>query len=226
MRTTNSTTTGGTVPELTTDTTSGAGTDGSPTLEQLERDVRALVPDLVGLSLCRSGPDGPVTLEATTRRVRLLDALQHLDGGPAPTRDRDVTISRARWPHLARGAAEAGVGSTRAATVCEGEVVVGEVHLYAAGDDPFAGVADDLEALFDEARLCTRVSAAPPSEDTPTQAAPRSLRGDGKVHRVIGQLSVRLGTDPIAAYDRLEASARRAGVGCEDLAAVLVDLRP
>ncbi|ROR93020.1 hypothetical protein [Nocardioides aurantiacus] len=223
MRTTNGTTTGGTVPDTT-------GTDGpharTADLEQLERDVRALVPDLVGLSLCRNGPDGPVTLEATTRRVRLLDALQHLDGGPAPTRDRDVTISRTRWPHLARGATAAGVGSTRAASVCEGEVVVGEVHLYAAGDDPFAGVADDLDALLDGAGLCTRLSAAPPTQDSPPEAAPRSLRDDGVVHRVIGQLSVRLGADPITAYDRLEAAARRAGVGCEDLAAVLVDLRP
>lgn len=219
MRTTDTTTTGGAVPSPTTDT-------GEDPLDRLERELTDLLPDLVGLSLCRTGPDGPVTLRASDPGVGLLDALQHLDGGPLPTRDRDVVISPARWPHLARGADAIGVGSTRACTLRRGEVVAGEVHLYAAGDAPFAGHEEAIQALLDDADLVDRVLDPAPADPEPTQAAPRSLRGDGAVHRVIGQLVVRLGVDPIAAHDRLESSARLAGVPCTDLAAALVDLRP
>lgn len=199
----------------------------SASVDAVLDDVRDVAPGVVGLTLCRTEADGPTTLQASGPTMALLDALQHLDGGPAPTRDRDVVIRADRWPHLARGAGSADVRSTRAVAVHRDGVVVGEVHLYAATDDVCAEHADDLAALLDDADLASRITdTAPVVDEATADHAPRSLRADGAVHRVIGQLVVRLGIDPIAAHDRLEDAARHGGVDCEDLAAALVDLRP
>lgn len=225
MRTTaTSTTTGGQTPVP-------ADAPPQPTpgesIDAVLDHVRDVAPGVVGLTLCRTEADGPTTLQASGPTMALLDALQHLDGGPAPTRDRDVVIRADRWPHLARGADSADVRSTRAVAVHRDGVVVGEVHLYAVTDDACAAHADDLAALLDDADLGTRITSAPAVvEEATVEPAPRSLRADGAVHRVIGQLVVRLGIDPMAAHDRLEEAARHGGVDCEDLAAALVDLRP
>lgn len=223
--TTTSTTTGGQTP------VPADAQPPQPTLTEsvdaVLDDVRDLAPGVVGLTLCRSAAGGPTTLQASGPTMALLDALQHLDRGPAPTRDRDVVIRADRWPHLARGADAADVRSTRAVAVHRDGVVVGEVHLYAASEDACGQHADDLAALLDDADLAAHITATPPVLDESTSdSACRSLRADGAVHRVIGQLVVRLGIDAIAAHDRLEDAARHGGVDCEDLAAALVDLRP
>ena len=219
-------------PTRTRRPTSG-GTDRPPRRTRpLLDQVRDLVGDCLGLTVTGTVGGVAVTLVATDEQAALLDALQHLEGGPCRRVDRGEVVSAGsrdlgsrRWRHLAEEVSQLGVRSALALPLRDGCRVVGAVTVYAASES--TPDHDALLALVQPWVETARDQAAGTLDERRSRAAaPRSLRADGLVHRAAGVLAVRLAVDPAAAHERLEDAALHAGLRPERLAQVLLALHP
>lgn len=201
-----------------------------PLLDQ----VRDVVDDCLGLTVTGTAGGVAVTLEATDEQAALLDALQHLEGGPCRRVDRGEVVAAGsrdlgsrRWRHLAEEVSRLGVRSALALPLRDGCRVVGAVTVYAGSESALDDHHDALLALVQPWAGAARDQAISTLDERRARAAaPRSLRADGLVHRAAGVLAVRLAVDPAAAHERLEDAALHAGLRPERLAQVLVALHP
>jgi GAF domain-containing protein len=133
------------------------------TLYAMATRVRAVVPELVGLSLAVLEDEVTLTLVASSERLAALDAVQYLDGGPcvaaaARAEPLDVNVDdlldEGRWQLYAAASAASGVASSLSLPVMDGARVVGGVNLYAATPDAFTGKHEEIaEAIGTDAQF-------------------------------------------------------------------------
>ncbi|KRF01226.1 hypothetical protein ASG88_06845 [Nocardioides sp. Soil777] len=206
-------------------------------LEQLSHrsdQVKALVPDCVGLSLASSRHDVTFTMVATSAEIAVLDAVQYLSGGPCVdavqadrvvTFDHDDVLDEQAWQLFAQATAASHVLSTVTLPVLAGGAVVGSINLYAASADAFVGHHEAIARIFDAWAPGT-VTNADLSFSTRAVAeqAPHKLKQDVDIQVAVGILAAARGTDVDEALDELRGAARRAGVTEAELAATLIEV--
>ncbi len=204
-------------------------------LYALARRVRAVVPDLVGLSLGVVADGVTLTLVSSADELAALDAVQYLDGGPCPTAAEqreplDVNVGdlldEERWQLYARATAAAGVASSLSLPILDGNTVLGGVNLYASTPDAFAGLHHEIaEAVGSEARLA--VSNADLSFSTLKRAmeAPTRVREGGDINVALGIISESQGVNIPIARERLRNAAARAGITEAQAARALKHIR-
>jgi GAF domain-containing protein len=197
--------------------------------------VRAVVPELVGLSLAVLEEDVTLTLVVSTEWLAGLDSVQYLDGGPcvaaadvAETLDVNVDdlLDEGRWQLYARASAAAGVASSLSLPVMNGSRVMGGVNLYAATPNAFAGKHDKVaEAIGSDAELA--VANADLSFSTLKKAleAPARLREGGDINVALGIISQSQGVNFPIARERLRNAAARAGITEAQAARALKHIR-
>jgi len=184
--------------------------------------VRAVVPELVGLSLAVLEDDVTLTLVASTERLAGLDAVQYLDGGPCvAAADRaepldvnvDDLLDEGRWQLYARASAATGVASSLSLPVMNGARVVGGVNLYAATPDAFEGKHEEVaEAIGSDAEFAVANADLSFSTLKTAMEAPARLREGGHINVALGIISERQGVNIPIARERLRNAAARAGI--------------
>lgn len=202
-------------------------------LQDAAQQVRALVPDCVGVSLAMLREGVSFTLVATNDEVALLDAVQYLAGGPCVDgalgervleEQLDDLLGERRWQLFAEAGAAAAVRSSLTLPILAGGGVIGSVNLYGGSRHSFTGLHEDLAAIFG-AWAPGAVTNADLSFRTAAEArkAPQRLAEKRTIDTATGIVSQRMGvtTDMAARY--LEDAAHRAGVGVVDLARTVVD---
>jgi GAF domain-containing protein len=191
-------------------------------LYSMARRVRALVPELIGISLAAVDEGVTLTLVASADELAALDAVQYLDGGPcvdAVDRGEPVAVTLADvldegvWQLYARAGSAHGVASTLSLPIMDGERVVGGVNLYGATEDAFTGRHDDVaDAVSSTASLA--ITNADLSFRTLAAAneAPARLRENRDINIALGIISAGQDVDVSVARDRLLTAASRAGI--------------
>ena len=191
-------------------------------LHAMTERVRALVPELVGLSLGIVNQGLMLTLVASAEHLAALDAAQYLDGGPSVADlerteplevDVDDLLDEDRWLLYAQASAAAGVGSSLSLPIMGDTHVLGGVNLYAATSRAFAGKHQAIaEAVGSEAKLA--VGNADLSFWTAKMAmeAPTRIREGGDINIALGIISASQGINIPIARQRLRNAAARAGI--------------
>jgi GAF domain-containing protein len=204
-------------------------------LYAMARRVRAVVTELIGLSLGVVEDGVTLTLVASTEQLAALDAVQYLDGGPCVAGvDRGETfdvnigdlLDEDRWQLYAGVCAAAGVASSLSLPIMEGDRVVGGVNLYASTEDAFKGLhAEVAEAVGSDAALA--VTNADLSFWTLKRAmeAPVRVREGGDINIALGIISETQGVNIPIARERLRNAAARAGITEAQAATAIRQLR-
>ncbi|WP_134742412.1 GAF domain-containing protein [Nocardioides sp. 503] len=202
-------------------------------LRQKAAQIRAVVPQCVGLSISPNEDHVTFTLVATAAEIALLDGVQYLDGGPCvEAGDAEQVLSFDRegldeneWQMLAQATSALGVASTLTLPILQGTRVVGSVNLYASTPHGFDGHHREIAAILG-AWAPGAVTNADLSFSTRKVAehAPEVLRADVDLTVAWAIIARRDGTDLDAARLRLREAARRAGVSEAELAATVIDL--
>jgi NarL family two-component system response regulator LiaR len=196
---------------------------------QLERradQVRALVPEFLGLSLASSLGGAPVTLMATAVDIAALDAAQYLSGGPCVEAARTDTVllctreqlvDQPHWSRFASSTAAAGVASTLSFPVTQNDRVMGTVNLYASTSGAFEGhqqAISDVVAGWARTTISDAQLAAPKAVE---QAPPR-LNDDIDIQIATGMIANQERVDLQQARLQLDDAAGRAGLTVAQLA--------
>jgi GAF domain-containing protein len=209
------------------------GPDVDELLHRLGEKARAIVPELVGLSLGLSSEGLTFTLVASGSAVAAIDAAQYLDGGPCVevTEGRsdlleavtDDPLDEERWGLYARVSAAAGVASSLSMPVYEEGRRVGGVNLYASTVDAFADHHDELAHLMGTT-AAEAVSNADLSFSTRLEAAaaPGRLRERAIIDTAVGLLAALRHLDVETARRHLTEAAARAGLSEALVARVVV----
>lgn len=203
-------------------------------LTRLANRAKAIVPDLVGVSLARLDEGLTFTMVATASEIAVLDAIQYVAGGPCvegamvgETREfvGDDPLDEARWQLFAQATAAQAVRSTLTLPILAEGQVLGTVNLYGASRQAFGGHHEELAEIFG-AWAAGAVTNADLSFTTRSeaQAAPRRVRERVVVEMAIGILAAQLRLDVDAAEDRLRDAARRSGVSAAEVAEEVVRL--
>jgi GAF domain-containing protein len=198
------------------------------------RLARALVPDLVGMSLSIVSDGVTFTLVAPNSGVAALDAAQYLDGGPCvdvvsePGRTIETNIEdlldEGRWTMFARSSAAAGIASTLSMSITDRQGrVTGGLNLYASTAEAFSGRHETLAAALGGSAesVTTNADLGFSSLDRAKQA-PALLRDRARIDTAVGMLAARYDEDPDTAHARLLRAAQRANVDPAVVAAVLI----
>jgi GAF domain-containing protein len=191
-------------------------------LTRISRQVRSLVPELVGLSLGFVQDGLTFTLVADSEVARRLDVIQYVDDGPCLDALRTAEpiattktglLDEGRWAMFARAQEATGVRSTLSMPILDGDEVVAGVNLYASTVGAFDGQHEGI------ARVC---GAWAPGATTNADlslhsweeaaATPGRLRDQQLFDQAVGVLAAARGLTTDAASDRLRDAAVRAGV--------------
>lgn len=211
-----------------------AGSNLLENLRERARQVKAIVPDCVGLSLASVTDGVTFTLVASATEIAMLDALQYVGNGPcvdAVEAERvleyphEEMLDEQGWQLFAQGTAAAAVASTLSLPIIAADRVVGSVNLYAASNRAFTGHHEELARIFD-AWAPGAVTNADLSFSTRRTAeqAPHHLHVNYRVEVASGILAAREVLDLTVARERLRDAARRAGVPLAALAETLIEL--
>jgi GAF domain-containing protein len=204
-------------------------------LRDRSRQVRALVPDCVGITLASRVHDVTLTLVATSVEIAVLDAVQYLSGGPcvdALDADRvmvfpagDDVLDEEQWHDFALATAAASIRSTLTLPVITGGEVTGTINLYSASKRGFDGLHEEIARIFD-AWAPGAVTNADLTFSTRKVAeqAPRQLREDLTIVAAVGILAGRHPGDLDEARGMLRDAALRAGVREVELAATIIEI--
>jgi len=202
-------------------------------LRNLGERARAVVPELVGLSLGLTTEGLTFTLVASGSAVAAIDAAQYLDGGPcvevieggsdALEVATDDPLDEESWGLYARVSAAAGVASSLSLPVYQGGRRVGGVNLYASTVDAFTGHLGEL-ALLMGTTSAEAVSNADLSFSTRLEAAkaPGRLRDRAAIETAVGLLAALRHQDVDTARRHLTQAAARAGLSEAIVARVVV----
>jgi GAF domain-containing protein len=199
--------------------------DSGPLVDSLlgmGRQVVAIVPECVGLTLGLLEDGITLTLVASSEQVATLDAVQYLDGGPCVDgahEDRTVTTTPSdlpdehEWHTFARASAAAGVASTLTLPIVTDEGTVGSINLYASTPDAFDGHHEALAAAVG-ASAASAVTNADLSFATRLEAArgPERLADQDDVNIATGMIAAGQGVSTSTARERLREAAARAGI--------------
>ena len=212
----------------------GEGTLGIELYSMAQR-VRAVVPELVGLSLGVVQDGVVLTLVSSAERLAALDAVQYLDGGPCVADTErgdaiDVSIAdlldEGRWQLYAHASAAVGVASSLSLPIMDGDRAVGGVNLYASTPDAFHGRHDAVaEAIGSDAALA--VTNADLSLRSLKQAmeAPERIREGSDINVALGIISASQDVNMPIARERLRNAAARAGISEAQAARAIVHVR-
>lgn len=199
----------------------GEGSLGAD-LDTMASRVRAVAPELIGLSLGVIEDGLTLTLVASTEQLAALDAVQYLDGGPCLAAEDhaaplDVSIGdlldEGRWQLYERAGAAVGVASSLSLPIMDSDRVVGGVNQSASAADAFAGLHEAVpEAVRSDAALA--VANADVSFWTLKQAmeAPERVRESGDINVALGIIAAAHGVNIPIAQERLCNAAARAGI--------------
>lgn len=204
-------------------------------LEDVARQVQALVPDVVGLSVASFADGVTFTMVATDEEIAVLDAVQYLNSGPCvEVRDPEAGLETTQadlfdedaWRLFARASAALAVRSTLTLPIVHGNRVVGTVNLYGASDHAFSDRHAELARILG-AWAPGAVANADLSFVTRRLAerAPDVLRAEATIQNAIGIISASLGVGPREAEQRLRRAAERAGISRRRLAEALVAMQ-
>ena len=136
---------------------SAGGEKLSRLLDVMGQQVRAVVPDCVGLSITSLDGKEPLTftLAASSVELAMFDAFQYFEGGPG---EEAVSVGRTvrtddlgeeQWQLLAQVSAAKGVRSTLSFPLWKGERIIGGINLYGASARAFVGSEDELGAILE-----------------------------------------------------------------------------
>jgi GAF domain-containing protein len=193
--------------------------------------VAAVIPGCVGISIgVRVPTKATFTFVATSELLRTVDAAQYLSGGPCEDAidrsdivDADL-LSESRWQLAALASAAVGVRSSLSFPIrAAGSLAIGSVNLYGSDIDTFAGPAREVATLFgaSAAEAVSNADLAMTGVER-TRASLRTAQEHEQVAAAIGLLTERDRLDAIAARQRLEDAAARAGVPVAALAEIVV----
>lgn len=195
------------------------------------RRVCALVPDCVGVSVVSAEHGVTFTLTASESQVEVLDAIQCLAEGAGPSADPaadepDDLLDEEAWRRYAVATAARGVVTTLTMPILTDGVVTGTVSLYGASSRAFAGLHEQLAAIFG-AWAPGAVANADLSFTTRREAeqAPRRLRSQSTTDRVARLVAHAHHVSLETAHRRVREAAARAGITEEQFAEAMVRLR-
>jgi GAF domain-containing protein len=191
-------------------------------LDRIGTGVRALVPEIVGVSLGFVQDGLTFTLVSDSDLARRLDVIQYVDDGPCiealdAATPIDTTkgelFDEGRWAMFAQAQQASGVRSTLSLPILEGDEVLAGVNLYASTPDAFAGKHEEI------ARICgawapgatTNADLSLHTWHEATQT-PGRLKDQQVFDQAVGVLAAARGMTTDAAADRLREAAARAGV--------------
>jgi GAF domain-containing protein len=203
-------------------------------LEEQGKQVSALVPDCVGLSLALLEHDVTLTLVATRQELAALDGVQYLFDGPCveavradavidcPSRD---VLDERGWHHFAQATAARNIASTLTLPIRRDGEVVGTVNLYAASQGAFTGLHHEIADIFGawapgavtNADLSFRTRQA-------AEQAPERLRERLRIDFAVGYISASRDVTINEARELLSDAAARSGVSDEAIASVLFEM--
>lgn len=205
-------------------------------LEQLDAaatQVRALVPQCVGMSVAMINHGVTLTLVATAAEIAALDAVQYLAGGPcvAAAEQGEVlattsdSLDEDGWHLFAGATAARGIVSTLSLPLMADSEVIGGVNLYGGTPDAFDGHHDALATILG-AWAGGAVANADLSFESRLEArrAPQVLRDAAHVDVAVGMLAALLDVDVAGAGQRLAEAAARAGVALPAMADMVSEL--
>ncbi|WP_028642377.1 GAF domain-containing protein [Nocardioides sp. URHA0020] len=189
-------------------------------LTRAGQQVRALVPDCIGLSIATVEYGVTFTLVASAVDIAVLDAMQYLAGGPCvdalastdPLEAQAEDFAEQDWQLFAQATAAKGVQSTLTLPILVGDRVIGSVNLYAASRRAFGGLHDQLAEIFG-AWAGGAVTNADLSFDTRRLAteAPGHLKDSSKISTAVGVICAQLDVDEEQARRLLRDAAACAG---------------
>jgi GAF domain-containing protein len=194
--------------------------------------VARIVPDVVGLSLTLF-EEAEITFTLVSPHLPAARSAPHIEhdqpqeprAAADRSHDREDLLDEERWAAFARSSAAAGVASTLSLPIVAHDRVVGGINLYASSEDAFSGRQHDLAAALGASETGAVANADLTFETRRlAEDAPRQLRDQRLVEVATGILAARAGLDVDTARDRLESSARRAGVDVVDAAMVVIAL--
>lgn len=210
-------------------------------LLDLGQRARAIVPELVGLSLTLLHEGLTLTLVASGSAAAGVDATQYLDGGPCvqaveepeevdgpgPT---EVVIEdlfdEERWQLYAQASSAVGIASSLSMPLEKDGEMTGGINLYASTSHAFTGHHQDLAGALGTSALRAVANADLTfSSRLLAVEAPAQVRATREVDTAVGVLAVRYGEDVEAARKRLRDAAARAGVSETLVARVIMVLR-
>lgn len=192
-------------------------------LVRIAREVREVVPEVVGVSVGLLADDLMFTLVADNDLARDLDVMQYVDDGPCVTALReeepiatelDDLLDEGRWLLFARASALRGVESSLSLPVLRQGRVVAGVNLYASTADAFEGHHEELAAICG-AWAPGAVTNADLSFSTRHEAAatPARMSDQNVVDQAIGMLAEAHHLSTNEAAERIRQAAERAGIG-------------
>jgi GAF domain-containing protein len=184
--------------------------------------VRALVPELIGLSLGVVEDGVTLTLMSSEEELAVLDAVQYIGGGPCVAaadhgEPVEVNISElldeGDWQLYARAGAAHGVASTLSLPIMDGGQVIGGVNLYAGTPDAFRGLHEEIAAAVgsDAALAVTNADLSFRTREAANEA-PARVREGSDINIALGVISAEQGINIPIARQRLLKAARRAGI--------------
>jgi GAF domain-containing protein len=202
-------------------------------LASLTEQARAVVPELVGVSVAVLREGLTFTFVSTDHDIAVLDAVQYLDGGPcvkAAKENREVTsegadvLDEEAWVMFARARAVAGIRATLSMPITEDDRVVGSVNLYADGEHAFDGHGEALADIFG-AWAGGAVTNADLDFATRQQAvkAPVTLQTNARIANAVGVIIAIQGVTAAEGRNRLEAAAVLAGVPVVTIAEAILN---
>lgn len=211
------------------------GQDLEAMLDVMARQVQALVPELVGLSVGPLRHGLTFTLASSSVAAAVLDATQYLDGGPCVEAAQtggvvpappDDPLDEERWTMFSRAGSAEGIESSLSLPLYHDGELWGGVNLYAATPEAFDGHHDELAALLEspsaelitnaDLSFATRLEAA---------AAPGRLRDRARVDTAVGLLAAQREISIEQAQHHLRDAAARAGVDEVEVARVILMIR-
>ncbi|MCD4534528.1 hypothetical protein LRP67_10575 [Nocardioides sp. cx-169] len=203
-------------------------------LGDLSRQVEAVAPRCVGMSVSSREYGVTFTFVASALQVAFLDAVQFLDGGPcveSVERGEVVgyRVERATdeqsWALFARTASATGVASTLTLPLVRSGAIEGTVNLYGSTADAFDGRHERLAGVFETSaqRLVTNADLSFSTRQL-AEAAPQLLEAESMLDQSATVVAALQRVDATTARDRIRTAARRAGISPTQLAEALVIL--
>jgi GAF domain-containing protein len=191
-------------------------------LLRIAREVRQVVPEVVGLSIGLPADNLTFTLISDSDLASEMDAVQYVDDGPCllavelaepVATDLEGLFDEQRWQMFARAAAARGVASTLSLpVVVDGRAVAG-INLYASTPDAFSGHHEQLAAVCG-AWAPGAVTNADLAFRTLQEAAatPNRMVERDVVDQAIGMLAQSQNLSTGDAEQRIRQAATRAGI--------------
>lgn len=203
-------------------------------LQTTADEVKAVVPDCIGLSLAWLAEDVVFTLVASDEEIAVLDGIQYLQDGPcvdAVRNKRGVEVteqnfmSETSWQLFAQAAAASTVRSTLTLPLVTAGQVTGSANLYAASDHAFEGHHQALATILGaSAAHAVRNADLAFASRAQAERSPAAVRNQDVLDRAVGILISMLRLDHDAARQRLVEAAVRAGLTPVQFAQALVNL--